>query len=167
VEKIATGAVNSVKDQAVTAIRKTWTQFEEAINKANIDMGGTIQKFQQLAEKAAELERDVDFARALRSNNPALWPNVASDNWDVIFSRFQDWARANNITTEVPIPDDVKKTGKGSVEYPNLHGQFRLSLPAIVEWLRAGLKELPAASPAALPWSSVLTRLASKNSLGQ
>jgi hypothetical protein len=165
-EKTAAGAVNSVKDQAVTAIRNTWTQFEEAISKANVDMGGTIQKFERLTKEAAELERDVAFAKALRSNNPALWLDVAPESWDAIFERFLEWVKIRRINTEVPIPDEVKKACKGSVEYTSLYGQFRLPLPAIVEWLRAGLKELPAASPA-LPWSSVLARLSGRSSLGQ
>ncbi len=161
-EKIATGGVNSVKDQAVTAIRNTWTQFEEAISKANIDMGGTIQQFQQLAKEAAELERDVAFAKALRSADPTPWLDVTAENWDAILSRFLEWARVSKVATEVPIPDEVKKVGKGSVEYPNLHGQFRLPLVAIVEWLRAGLK----GSNPATSWSHVLGRL-TKSYLGQ
>jgi hypothetical protein len=157
-EKTATNALNSVKEQAVAAIKATQDKFENAISRADEYMAETIAKFHRLSKEAVELEKDIAFAKALRSNDPFLWLDVTAENWDGIFSRFLEWARVFKITGEVPIPDEVKKAGKGSIEYPALHGQFRLPLPAIVGWLRAGLS----GSSSAISWPHVITRLADK-----
>ncbi|MDA8337003.1 MAG: hypothetical protein M0Z41_18805 [Peptococcaceae bacterium] len=165
-EKIATSAVNSVKDQTVAAIKATREEFEETMGQADQYMATTIRRFKQLTEEAAELEQDIAFARALRSNDPMPWLKVTSDSWDAVFARFLTWAKIHHVNGDVPIPDEVKKGGKGSIEYPSLHGQYRLPLPTIMGWLKAGLKGAPATNPT-LPWSFALERLTGRSSLGQ
>jgi hypothetical protein len=165
-EKIATGAVNSVKDQAVTAVKAAREEFEETMSRADQYMATTLRRFKQVTEEAAELEKDVAFARALRSSDPMPWLKVTPDSWDAAFARFLTWAEIHHINAEVPIPDAVKKAGKGSIEYPSLYGQFRLPMPAIVGWLTAGLKGAPATNPT-LPWGFALERFTGRSSLGQ
>jgi len=165
VEKIAKGAVGSVKEQAVAAIKTTQKQFEEAIDKADEYIAGTIRRFEELTKEAVELEKDVAFAKALRSTDPMPWLKVTADTWDAVLARFLTWAEIRGINGEVPIPEDVKKVGKGSIEYPSLHGQYRLPLTAIVGWLRAGLKSTLNSLPI-LPGSYLLAKLAGRSSPG-
>jgi len=59
----------------------------------------------------------------------------------------------------------AREFGKGSIEYPFLHGQYRLPLIGVMGWLRAGLKSTPGSRPI-LPGSYLLARLAGRSSLG-
>lgn len=166
-EKTATSKIRSVKEEALTAIRSASEQFETAVKKADAQMTSTLQRFERLSREAAELERDVAFARALRTADPTPWLDVTAEHWDALLSRFLEWARAYRINNaEVPIPDEVKKAGRGSIEFPALHGQFRLPLCSIADWLRAGLNEAFASGPGPAPLY-VLARAADQKFSGQ
>ena len=137
-----TAAIAAVRDEGSAHVR-------EVADMATAEVRRVADEFERLTADAAELREDVDFAKALRAGDPALWQRVEPRAWQGILARLEQWSADNFANPEVALPEAVGRQAKGSKDYPGLYGPLRVPLRGLVAWLIEGLRAVEPGTPVA------------------
>jgi hypothetical protein len=114
----AVAAVLAVRDEAITTLRETETQYAD------------------LQAEAAALEPIVQFAHALMNPEEETWLDVTREQWIGLLRQFQRYL-TRRADPEAPPTEDVSEAVHNRTHYPYSYGRVRLT--DLVDWLVAGL----------------------------
>lgn len=126
----ATRAITQAQQMATQAIGQLTDQWQATVTD-------TQTRWQVVAERVRTLEREADqlgavvpLARALRDPDPAAWQSMPPEAIEILVGQIVQWSVVT-ANTLVAMPETVRKSAKGSIEFPGFRGPFQLPLQSL------------------------------------
>lgn len=147
-------AVQALRDEQSTMTHSLQTVQEEGCHRIQAVAEQAQQAFQVTVDHLAQLQRDaavlgtaVAWARAIQSDDPAVWQQVDVAAWLGFWAKFHQWLALQPTMDPVAPPDQLGKRLEQHARYASLYGPIHVSLTELTEWLGAGLGQLATRSP--------------------